>query len=284
VRILVTGSAGFIGSTLVERFQAEHQVLGIDTLLTGRAENHPEHINFSVTNAHAGANIAHFSPDLIIHCAASYHEPEEWWRDVETNVQGTISVVAVAQHHGARLFYFQTSLPPISSYAISKIAGEQYIHLSGVPSVIFRLGNIYGPRNLSGAIPAFYKRLTAGQTCTVTATRRDMVYIQDLIEAVENAVMDTSLTGKFDICSGNPVTILDLYQEVAFHLDATDIEPKVIPKPRDDVAMMELDPTAARETLYLETNTPLADGVWEAVQWYDEHGVDQTFTHLTLKG
>jgi nucleoside-diphosphate-sugar epimerase len=58
----------------------------------------------------------------------------------------------------------------------------------------------------------------------------------------------------------------------------------VIPKPADDVEMMDLDPTLARETLYLDTSTSLRDGIMDAVEWYDEHGVDQTFTHLSLKG
>jgi UDP-glucose 4-epimerase len=284
VRILVTGSAGFIASHLVERFQAEHTVTGIDTLLTGRSANHPEYVDCDLSDRRLFYPVVNdLSPDLIIHCAASYANPDLWHRDTDTNVTGTINAVLAARYHGARLFYFQTSLPPISSYAISKIAGEQYIALSGVPAVIFRLGNIYGPRNLSGAIPAFYKRLTAGQPCTVTETRRDMVYIDALVEAVENAVMDTSLTGKFDICSGDPVTILDLYREVAAALNS-DLEPEVIPKPADDVEMMDLDPTLARETLYLDTSTSLRDGIMDAVEWYDEHGVDQTFTHLTLKG
>jgi len=282
VRILVTGSAGFIGSHLVERFQHDHEVHGIDTLVTGRAQNHPGYDACDVRDV-VSYCASEISPDLITHCAASYSDPEMWGRDTETNVLGTMACARAAQLHGSRLFYFQTSLPPISSYAISKIAGEHYIHLSEVPAVIFRLGNIYGPRNLSGAIPAFYKRLTAGQTCTVTETRRDMVYIQDLVGAVDNAMMDTSLTGKFDIASGHPVSILDIYEEVADALNS-DLEPKVIPKPDDDVEMMELDPAPAMEILYLDTRTSLRNGILDAVEWYDDNGVGDTYTHLTLKG
>ena len=82
-----------------------------------------------------------------------------------------------------RLLYFQTALcygtqpieqpitldhpiRPDSSYAISKTAGEQYIELSGLDFVSFRLANAYGPRNISGPLPTFYHRLTEGKPCS----------------------------------------------------------------------------------------------------------------------
>ena len=91
----------------------------------------------------------------------------------------------------ARIFYFQTVLPPISSYAISKIAGEHYLRLSGQPLTVFRLASIYGPRNLSGAIPTFYRQIKAGQPCTVVEdATRDFVFIEDLVERVESGLVD----------------------------------------------------------------------------------------------
>ena len=88
-----------------------------------------------------------------------------------------------ARHHDARIIYFQTVLPPISSYAISKIAAEHYLRLSGVPLTVFRLAAVYGPRNLSGAIPTFYRQVAAGEPCTVVEdATRDFVFIDDLVE------------------------------------------------------------------------------------------------------
>ena len=166
MRILMTGAAGFIGSHLAERLVAEeHEVVGIDNLETGRREN------FSVGELHeediADRDVLygianHVKPEVVIHCAASYSNPNFWHRDTNTNVTGTINSTLVALHHKAPIIYFQTALPPISSYAISKIAGEHYIALSGVPHTIFRLANMYGPRNVSGPIPTFWKRLKNG--------------------------------------------------------------------------------------------------------------------------
>src|SRR4051794_9037564 len=132
MRVLITGAAGFIGSHLAERLLADgHSVAGVDNFVTGSQANWQK-----ISGNHQGKlqrldivsrqrlyDAANWlSPDLVIHCAASYSDPNLWHRDTDTNVAGTINAINVARHHGAKLVYFQTALPPISSYAISKIA------------------------------------------------------------------------------------------------------------------------------------------------------------------
>lgn len=288
MNILITGGAGFIGSHLSERlFDAGHDVWGIDNFLTG-----------SIANTHVGGSFSGIDitdrrtfydranrckPELVIHCAASYSDPNLWHRDAETNVGGTINATLAAKHHGARLFYFNTALPPINSYAISKIAGGQYIEQSGVNALTFRLSNIYGPRNLSGPIPTFYKRLSAYEKCTVVDTVRDMVYIDDLVRAVMSAVGKPDVSGTVDICSGRAHRIIDLFYAVARELGHGD-HPEELDAPEGDVKQMALDPTRAAMDLNWTATTDLADGVREAVAWYDNHGVTDTYTHLAMKG
>lgn len=288
MRVLITGAAGFIGSHLADRlfaFAEDNYALGVDNLTTGRAENFAGRLQVidicDREKLYAAANV--FRPSLVIHCAASYSDPQLWHRDIATNVEGTVNVVNVARYHRAKLVYFQTALPPISSYAISKIAGEQYIRLAkDVPSLIFRLANVYGPRNLSGPIPTFYKRLTNGDACTVTDTQRDMVYIEDLVRLVMSAI-EKKKTGTYDICSGEHRPIRDLYDAVAAEL-GVDAKPTEIARPTDDVAQMELNPTRALTDLDWRTFVPLREGVARAVAWYRDHGVGDTYTHLALKG
>lgn len=281
MRVLITGAAGFIGSHLAEALTAD-EIVGVDDFSTGRQENFTGDLRvLDIADRHALYRVANeVEPDLIIHCAASYSDPNLWHRDTDTNTAGTINAVLAAKHHGARLVYFQTALPPISSYAISKIAGEHYIQLSKVPALIFRLANIYGPRNLSGPIPTFFKRLSAGERCTVTETRRDTVYIADLIDAVTHAI-DVRATGKYDICSGESYPIHRYYDAVAAAL-SSDSQPIVIPRPADDVPDMDLSPVKARIELGWRAATPLERGVSEAIDWYCEHGVADTYTHLHL--
>jgi UDP-glucose 4-epimerase len=155
---------------------------------------------------------------------------------------------------GARLVYFQTALPPISSYAITKIAAEQFIELSAVDHVVFRLANIYGPRNLSGPIPTFYKRLTAGDPCSVVATTRDMVFVADLVDAVMRAVDNPDISGRYDLCSGKHRPIRELYDMVCGVMGSEDTATEV-EAGADDVAKMELDPEPARADLGWEAST-----------------------------
>jgi len=279
VNVLITGICGFIGSHLAERMKADgHEVYGVDNLETGRLKNWPEFFQLDVAerqSLYAFANTV--EPDLVIHCAASYKDPDKWHRDVDTNVTGTVNATLVAKHHGCPLVYFQTALPPVSSYAISKTAGMQYIQQSGVEYLIFRLANIYGPRNLSGPIPTFYKRLKSNQSCTVVNTSRDMVYIDDLLSCVKLA-LDSSARGVYDVCSGYETMIIDLYSAVSSCFSEAPLAEIVEPN-GDDVA------TELSRWDTLPFWTPAADlreGVRAAVDWYEANGVEQTFTHLTM--
>jgi UDP-glucose 4-epimerase len=285
-RVLITGAAGFIGSHLAERYlEAGAAVFGVDNLTTGSWDNFPirraNYAELDVADRHEfykAANV--FAPDIVFHCAASYSDPNLWHRDAETNVLGSINAAIVAAYHEAKLVYFNTALPPISSYAISKIAGERYILMASETALVCRLANIYGPRNISGPIPTFYKRLIAGEPCTVVDTFREFVYVRDMIEAVVG-FLELDRNGVVDICSGEPVSIRELYDAVALALEVDD-EPEEISRGDDDVPMMELDPSVAAELGWRPT-TPLEVGVRNAVDWYREHGVGATYTHLRMR-
>lgn len=285
MRVLITGGAGFIGSHLADHLAADrHQVRCVDNFLTGRYINYPRVHELDIVDRGAFYRFANrVNPDLIIHCAASYSDPNLWHRDADTNILGTINVVCAAQYHGARLFYFNTALPPINSYAISKIAGGQYIEQSGVDQLTFRLSNIYGPRNLSGPIPTFFRKLRAGEQCVVTDTRRDMVYIADLVRAVDAAIRYPRVSGTIDVCSGHTISIREMYDVVARKFSTT-AWPKEISAPPGDVKEMSLDQSRAAMDLNWTATTDLNWGVEKAVNWYRDHGVTDTYTHLNLQG
>ena len=94
-----------------------------------------------------------------------------------------------------RFIYFQTALcygvkplqqpirldhpkfPANSSYAITKTAIEDFLEISGLDYVTFRLANVVGPRNVSGPLPIFFQRLSEGKRCFATKARRDFVYV-----------------------------------------------------------------------------------------------------------
>ena len=307
MKVLITGGAGFIGSHLAERvLPMGADVWVIDNFATGRRDNLPLNPRLRMSEGTiADASLVdrvfkEFQPELVVHAAASYRDPDNWTEDALTNVVGTANVVKAAQRHDVgRLIYFQTSLcyglkplhqpitldhpirPEGSSYAISKTAGEQYVMLSGLDYLSLRLANAYGPRNVSGPLPTFYQRLTSQKPCFVADTRRDFIYIDDLIDVVVLALQGRGRRGVYHVASGSDSAILELYQATIKALgmpEAADVD--VRPRNPDDVYTIFLDPTKTNAEFGWNASTPLEEGVRLAVEWYQEHGISHTFTHL----
>lgn len=297
MRVFITGIAGFIGSHIADSMLAQgHQVSGIDDLSTGRQGNVPD----GVSMHHGDIRVPRVFPtgqfDIVYHCAASYRDRSDWERDASVNVLGSINVARFAEHAGARIVYFQTSLcygrprslepitremplDPHGSYAVSKTAAEAYLFDSGLPVVSLRLANMYGPRNLSGPVPAFYRNLASGKPSTIVDTRRDFVYVGDLIDLLDRISVHR---GVFHVASGSDIPILDIYREVARWMPAAD-EPKVEKPGADDLPSILLDARTTRSAFGWEPRVPLSVGIDRAVQWYRANGVEQVYTHLAVK-
>lgn len=308
MKALITGGAGFVGSHVAERLLARgDKVAVIDNLSTGRLQNLEANENLHVVEASIADSDAvnrlfeAFSPDLVVHAAASYKDPEDWSGDAETNVLGTANVVRAAKDNGTqRVIYFQTALcyglvpleqpitlehpilPAGSSYSISKTAAEQYIELSGIDYVTLRLANAYGPRNLSGPLPTFYQRLTSGKPCFVMDTRRDFIFIDDLVDCVMHMV-DGAGHGAYHVASGSDYSIKELYDATVAALQLNDLKDvEVRERHPDDAYTILLDPSRVQNEFGWRVSTALEDGVAKAIKWYREHGVEQSFTHLKL--
>jgi len=236
----------------------------------------------------------------VVHAAASYDNPDNWQDDAKTNVFGTTNVVKASLRTGIeRLIYFQTSLcyglhpleqpitlghplrPFESSYAISKTAAEHYIALSGLNFISFRLANIFGSRNLSGPLPTFYHRLTTGKPCFVMDTRRDFLFISDLLEVVIKALNGAGETGYYHVATGSDYSIKELFDAATEALEITlDKEVEVRPRGEDDAFTILLDPSITRKDFGWEATTPLKDGIKTAIEWYQANEVSETYTHL----
>lgn len=278
-RILISGAGGFVGSHLMDAYP---DAVGFDNFLTGRRENNARVVELDITLRHHLYSLANdVAPDVVIHCSASYSDPDLWHRDTDINVNGAINAAAVALHHKAHLVYFQTILPPVSSYAISKIAAEQYLRLADIPLTVLRLANIYGPRNLSGPVPVFFKRISNEQPCVVVDTTRDMVFIDDLVNCVQT-VVDNRLEGTFDVCSGVQTPIMDIYQEIAAHLDHDETPPVIPPDPDDVQGTISLDD--ALPSWKWKQRTSLQEGIGRTVASYRQDTIGATFTHLRIGG
>jgi len=307
MRILITGGLGFIGSHLADRLIEDgNDVFIIDNLETGRVENKNEKVPSenvfinSIEDIH-GCNDIFFraKPEIVIHAAASYKDPTNWSGDCSANILGTIEIVEQCKIRNVnRLIYFQTSLcygPPANndpikedqpvnpqnSYSITKTAAEQFIQLSGIDYISFRLANVYGPRNLSGAIPAFYKNLTSEKPCWIADAKRDFVYIDDLCKIVRAAVYGMGSRGIYNVPSARQdMPIIEVYKTMASLMDIKDKEYTVLAKAPDDVESINLDGSKLFMDFETMPSHNFKDGLWKTVQWYRENGVGETFTHL----
>jgi UDP-glucose 4-epimerase len=308
MRVLITGGAGFIGSHLCDRLLARaDDVIVIDNFATARRDNldpRPQLQLFegTIADEETVRNVfAAAKPDVVVHAAASYKDPLDWAEDARTNVLGTALVVRAAERARVKRFiYFQTALcyglhpieqpitlshpirPEGSSYAISKTAGEQYVTLSGLDYISFRLANAYGPRNISGPLPTFFQRLTTHKPCFVMDTRRDFVFVDDLIDVVVKAIDGAGRKGAYHVSSGSDYAIKELFDETVKVLNITLDDPvEVRPRNPDDVFSILLDPSRTNQDFGWRTHTPLRDGVRRAIDYYSSKGITQTFTHLT---
>lgn len=306
MRVLITGGAGMVGSHVAELLEARgNEVIIVDNFATGR----PEHLlnlrtQYKFEDSIANESLydqlsAQFSNiDVIVHTAASFANGNDWSDHINTNVLGTALMTRLAQKFNCRLIYFQTALcygdnptiqpvpleyprqPMASSYAISKTAGEFYIEQSGVDFVTFRLANIVGPRNLSGPLPIFYKRISAGEKCVIANAKRDFIDVRNLATVVLQAI-DGRGNGAYHFSSGKDVQIIDLYKKVvsAMRLDSEpefDFQENTAGGPPSIL----LDPTRTYTDFDMPTLNSIEETVSGAISYYEKFGVTREVTHL----
>jgi nucleoside-diphosphate-sugar epimerase len=306
MKALVTGGCGQVGSHVTELLLARgDSVLVIDNFATGRAEHLPSADRLSFVEgsiadqALVGRLVAEFKPDVLVHAAASYKDPDDWHSDAMTNCVGGANLIRAAKDNGvARFIYFQTALcygikpmqqpirldhpklPANSSYAISKTAAEDYLEISGLDYVTFRLANVIGPRNASGPLPIFYQRLSQGKRCFVTPARRDFVFVMDLARTVVRAV-DGVGHGAYHFSSGTDVPIKALYDAVVDAMKLNDYpEPELRPLGPDDAPSILLDPSRTFDDFGTIEFAPLTETVRAAVEYYRTFGATGGHTHL----
>ena len=299
MRVLVTGSAGFIGSTLADRLLADgHEVAGVDDLSTGhnRVQGVDLH-EFDVADPKLVELAVQFRPEVICHLAAqvsvrvSVADP---LRDARTNVLGTLNVLEAARAAGARKVVYTSScavygmpealpvpadaaLDPRSPYAASKACGEVYLGmyqaLHGLAYTTLALANVYGPRQTpegeAGVVSIFTDALLNGRPTQVFGdgtNTRDYVYVGDVVDAFALACGPVGDGGRFNIGTGIETTDRDLHTLVAELAGAPD-EPAFAPPRLGDLPAMSLDPEPARDGLGWVPPTPLRRGLAATLDW-----------------
>ena len=308
MKAFITGGCGQVGSHVAEMLLARgDHVMAVDNFATGRPEHLEKHDNLTFVEGSIADKelvdrlVGDFKPDVLIHTAASYKDPDDWYNDTLTNAVGGANLIRTAKEHAVgRFIYFQTALcygvkpqqnpirldhprdPANSSYAISKSAAEDYLTISGLDYVTFRLANVVGPRNVSGPLPIFFQRLSEGKKCFVTTARRDFVFVKDLARTVIKAT-DGKGHGAYHFSSGSDIAIKELYDAVVEAMQINDYpEPEIREIGPDDAPSILLDPSHTFDDFGEVEFTPLKDTVKAAVEYYRTFGVVGGYTHLKL--
>ncbi len=304
---IVTGGAGFIGSSLVRELLAhgEDRVGVIDNLNSGHLSNLDAvkdgvetHIE-DIRNYEALVRIFQ-GAEVVYHLAAIPSVPRSIKEPVpshDVNINGTFNVYRAAQEAGVRRVVYAASssaygdtevLPkteamaprPKSPYALQKLMGEYYgsvfSECFGVESVSLRFFNVYGPRQdpsspYSGVLSLFMKAALTRVAPTIFGDgeqSRDFTYVEDVATLVRKASTAAGVSGRvFNAGNGGRYTLNYLWEQVQ-KLEGITLPAKYGP-PRDgDVRDSQADTASAVQFLGHEPRFSIEEGLRRTLEWY----------------
>jgi UDP-glucose 4-epimerase len=114
-------------------------------------------------------------------------------------------------------------------------------------------------------------------------TRRDFIYVQDLVDVIEKAVSGMGNRGYYHIATGSDYSIKELYDATIKALnmpEKANVEVKA--RNSDDVFTILIDPSKTQKDFQWKHKTALEDGIRDAIHYYQKFGINQTFTHLKV--
>jgi len=305
MKFVVTGGAGFIGSTLVRTLLQHGSVGVIDNLLTGNEANLKEvrgQIEFhdvDIRNAAALEPVLR-GADTVFHLAAIPSVPRSIDDPVpshEVNIDGTFNVLrAAAEQKVRRVVYAASSsaygdsetLPktesmtprPKSPYAVQKLVGEQYLSVFhscfGLEGVALRFFNVYGPRQdptstYSGVLSLFMKHLLARTAPTIFGDgeqSRDFTFVEDVAELCWKASQAAGVAGNmYNAGNGNQYT-LNYIWKVLQQMEGVDLPAKYGPPRAGDVRHSKADTASAVRDLGHAPRITIEEGLRRTLEWY----------------
>ncbi len=318
---LVTGGAGFIGAHLVRALVGQgHPVRILDDFSTGCAANLAYALDRDIAEPQEGASARYDGVEIVqgdirdpavcrqacegatvvLHQAAMRSVPrsvDDPRGTNESNVTGTLNLLASAADAGVRRFVYASSssiygddpaLPkredqrpaPISPYAASKMAGEHYCRVFsrtyGLQTASLRYFNVFGPlqdpaSQYAAVIPLFISRTLAGQPLEIHGDglqSRDFTYVDNVVAANLLAAEGADPAGAaFNIACGERLTILEVADAIE-RLTGRHVERRHVAPRRGDVRHTLADISKAREHLGYVPTVGFADGMARTVDFF----------------
>jgi UDP-glucose 4-epimerase len=295
LNFLVTGAAGFLGSTLANTLvKTGHQVRGLDDLSTGDPSRLNPDVLFTRGDVQDRPKLWTLLQDVecVYHLAArvSVQESILYPREYnQVNVGGTVSLMEAMRDVGVRRVVFvssgavygeqkqqpvaESAIPnPDSPYAVSKLSAENYVRTIGslwkIETVILRVFNAYGPGQPLPAAHApvvarFLRQATGGGSLVIHNggfQTRDYVYIDDAVDCMAAAATAPNVDRQIiNIGSGVETSVLALADQI-IHLVK---QGEILKSPQDvgGVSRMCADTTSAQKRLGYRTKYSLSEGL-----------------------
>jgi UDP-glucose 4-epimerase len=306
MKVLVTGAAGFIGSNLVTRLTEIAEVRGIDDLSTGYMRNIEgldlDFIEGSILDEALLAK-AVSGCDAIVHLAARPSVPRsiaEPQRSHEVNATGTLRVLDAARNlndplvivassssvYGANptLPKSETALPmPMSPYAVSKLAAEQYTlawqYSYGMKTLPFRFFNVFGPNqapdhDYAAVVPMFIASALRGDPLQINGDglqSRDFTYVGTVCDVIADAVVKgISHNGPVNLAFGTRTSLMEVITNIEKILDSSLI--RVHREERvGDVKHSQADNSVLMSLFPGVVPVTLDEGLRVTVEWLRSH-------------
>jgi nucleoside-diphosphate-sugar epimerase len=306
MRYLVTGGAGFIGSNTVDELvRRGHEVVVLDDLSTGKAENLIEVQEKVELRRHSVTDLDRLREacrgvDYVLHLGARTSVPRSVKDPLETNrvnVDGTLNVLVAARDANVKRVVFAGSssvygetptLPkredmpaaPISPYGLSKLAGEIYGQVFqrcyGLEFVSLRYFNVFGPRQdpgspYSGVLSLFNAALLSGTQPTVYGDgeqSRDFTYVGNAVEANLLACESKRAAGlAINIGTGSRYT---LNQTLALleKITGRPAKAKYGPPREGDIHDSQADISRAKDVLGYNPRFGFEEGLKDTWEWF----------------
>src|SRR5579885_1496080 len=304
-KYVVTGGAGFIGSTLVRKLIPHGSVCVIDNLLTGHERNLDEvrgEIEFYLADIrHAGAIAPLIAgADVVFHLAAIPSVPrsiDDPLPSHEVNIDGAFNVLRAAAQGGVRRLVYAASssaygdtptLPktetmaprPKSPYAVQKLLGEYYAAVFhscfGLETVALRFFNVYGPRQdpsspYSGVLSLFMKHLLAGTHPTIFGDgeqSRDFTFVEDVAALCIKAAHSDRAAGKMYNAGNGGRFTLNFIWDLLQKMEGVKLDAKYGEPRAGDVRHSMADTTLAKADLGHDPQFTIEEGLKRTLEWY----------------